>query len=131
MKSANNEKKYTDKNRQRDFDYYVKNLSRLYKQYGRCYLVIRNKTILGSYRTIESALKATQKEYPLGSFIVQKCGPDESAYSVRIMSFAFSGMDVISKGDFSVTNVNRKTSFSFRIPSKKRIDYMQEPLMDV
>lgn len=40
------------------------------------------------------------------------------------------GMDVISKGDFAVTNVNRKTSFSFRIPSKKRIDYMQEPLMD-
>ena len=38
------------------------------------------------------------------------------------------GMDVISKGDFSVTNVNKKTTFSFRIPSVKRIDYMQEPL---
>lgn len=38
------------------------------------------------------------------------------------------GMDVISKGDFSVTNVNKRTTFSFRIPSVKRIDYMQEPL---
>ena len=36
------------------------------------------------------------------------------------------GMDIISKGDFSVTNVDGKTTFSFRIPSMERIDYVKE-----
>ncbi|MBO4308134.1 MAG: SEC-C domain-containing protein [Bacteroidales bacterium] len=34
------------------------------------------------------------------------------------------GMDIISKGDFSITNVGGKTTFSFRIPSMERIDYV-------
>ena len=37
------------------------------------------------------------------------------------------GMDVITKGDFAVTNVNGKTTFSFRIPSLETIDYMKDP----
>lgn len=89
MKHTGTEKAYTEENRQRDFEYYVKNLQRLYNKYGSCYLVIRNKVILGAYKTIESALKATRKKYPMGAFIVQKCGPDESAYTERIMSFSF------------------------------------------
>jgi len=35
------------------------------------------------------------------------------------------GMDIITLGDFSVTNVNG-TTFSFRIPSLKEIDYVKE-----
>ena len=80
---------YTEENGLQDFEYYVNNLQCLYKKYGDCYLVIRNKVILGSYRTIESALKATRKKYPMGEFIIQKCGPDESAYTERMVSFSF------------------------------------------
>lgn len=36
------------------------------------------------------------------------------------------GMDIISRGDFSVTNVGEKTTFSFRIPSMERIDYVTQ-----
>lgn len=36
------------------------------------------------------------------------------------------GMDVISKGDFAVTNVGGITTFSFRIPSQETIDYVQQ-----
>ena len=36
------------------------------------------------------------------------------------------GMDIIALGDFSVTNVNQKTVFSFRYPSIKTIDYVEE-----
>lgn len=36
------------------------------------------------------------------------------------------GMDIITKGDFSVSNYNNTTVFSFRIPSRKRTDYVQE-----
>jgi hypothetical protein len=37
------------------------------------------------------------------------------------------GMDIISHGDFSVTNYAGKTCFSFRIPSLERIDLGIEP----
>lgn len=36
------------------------------------------------------------------------------------------GMDIIKHGDFSITNVNNKTTFSFRTPSIKEIDYVEE-----
>ena len=36
------------------------------------------------------------------------------------------GMDIIQMGDFSITNTNQKTVFSFRIPSIKMIDYVEE-----
>lgn len=36
------------------------------------------------------------------------------------------GMDIINRGDFSITNVGAKTVFSFRMPSIKNIDYVKE-----
>ena len=36
------------------------------------------------------------------------------------------GMDIITLGDFSITNVNGKTVFSFRIPSTETVDYVQQ-----
>lgn len=36
------------------------------------------------------------------------------------------GMDIITRGDFSVTNVAGKTTFSFRVPSIETIDYVND-----
>ena len=36
------------------------------------------------------------------------------------------GMDIISNGDFSITNFGGKTCFSFRIPSKQTVDFVKE-----
>lgn len=38
------------------------------------------------------------------------------------------GMDIISQGDFSITNVEGKTTFSFRLPSLERIDYTEKEM---
>lgn len=40
------------------------------------------------------------------------------------------GMDIISLGDFSITNFNDQTCMSFRVPSKHEIDYVQHPTMN-
>lgn len=37
------------------------------------------------------------------------------------------GMDVINKGDFAITNVKGKTTFSFRVPSIETIDFVNNP----
>ena len=36
------------------------------------------------------------------------------------------GMDVITLGDFAISNVDGKTTFSFRIPSCERVDFVKE-----
>ena len=35
------------------------------------------------------------------------------------------GMDVINCGDFAISNLDGKTSFSFRMPSLERIDFAE------
>jgi predicted aspartyl protease len=37
------------------------------------------------------------------------------------------GMDIIGKGDFAVTNLDGKTTMSFRFPSVERIDFVKNP----
>jgi|ERR1017187_2571226 predicted aspartyl protease len=39
---------------------------------------------------------------------------------------ALIGMDIISQGDFAVTNHNGKTTFSFCCPSRREIDFVAE-----
>lgn len=51
--------------------------------------------------------------------LVSEC-PDVSEFGVII------GMDIISQGDFSITNVQSRTVLSFRIPSIMKIDYVVE-----
>jgi len=36
------------------------------------------------------------------------------------------GMDIISKGDFAISNSNGKTIFTFQIPSTHKTDFVQE-----
>ena len=36
------------------------------------------------------------------------------------------GMDIITQGDFSITNKDQKTVFSFRFPSETHTDYVKE-----
>ena len=40
------------------------------------------------------------------------------------------GMDIISLGDFAVTNLNKRTMFSFRIPSMVEIDFVKQSYLD-
>lgn len=48
-------------------------------------------------------------------------------FPARDPSFAvLVGMDVITLGDFSITNVDNRTCMSFRTPSSQCIDYVQE-----
>ncbi len=39
---------------------------------------------------------------------------------------ALIGMNIISQGDFALTNFGGKTTFTFRHPSKRKIDFVQE-----
>ena len=39
------------------------------------------------------------------------------------------GMDIITRGDFSITNVGDRTVFSFRVPSLATVDFVKQPTL--
>ncbi len=78
---------YSDKERKEDFDFFLKQYEELYKKYGKCFVSIRNKKILGIFHTEEEAIDITSSEYELGEFIVQECNGDESGYTNYITSW--------------------------------------------
>ena len=66
-------------------------------------------------------------------FLVNVYLPNHVAFSgLRVTRGKFVGadiligMDIISNGDFAVTNYQGVTKFSFRVPSQRHIDYVQE-----
>lgn len=51
---------------------------------------------------------------------VTECSEQAGSFDVII------GMNVITAGDFVITNIDKKTTFSFRVPSKQTIDFVEE-----
>jgi len=73
----------------KDFEWFLENYNDLYEKYGRSFLAIKNKNVLGVYDSFADAVDSTAKTEKLGTFIVQECTGDESAYTVQIASMHF------------------------------------------
>ena len=72
-----------------DYKWFLDNYLELYKKYGDTFLVIKNKTVIGSYNSYAEAVKAMEGREDIGTFIVQKCNGCESAYTNYISSICF------------------------------------------
>lgn len=83
--------KYTDIERKQDFNFFINNYQELYKKYGHKFLAIKNKEILGVYDSIPSAIDELSEKYEVGSYIIQECTGDESAYRTTIMRLIIKG----------------------------------------
>jgi hypothetical protein len=61
-----------------NYAWFQENLPELEKQYGDKYIVIKNKSVIGSYDSQRDAfIDMKGKEVP-GTFIIQLCSTDES-----------------------------------------------------
>ena len=66
-----------------DYNWYKQNLNSLHEQYGEKYIAIKDKSVLGAYDSYFEGVEKTSRETPIGSFIIQRCGPDEAEIAVR------------------------------------------------
>ena len=71
----------------------------------------------------------TTETFLVGIFLPNKVVLNEVRVSKGIFRDAdvLIGMDIISHGDFAVTNKDGKTVFSFRMPSTECIDFVKHP----
>lgn len=77
---------YDDKDREENFDFFLEQYKELYTKYGKCFVAIRKKKILGIFYT-EEALDITSSKYEFGEFIVQECNGNETGYTNYITSW--------------------------------------------
>jgi len=78
-----------EKLRDSDYEWFLDNYLDLFREYGASYLVIKNKTVLGAYKSYAEGVKSVRDRVTLGTFIVQECNGDESAYTNYISSVNF------------------------------------------
>ncbi len=76
---------YQDKQADDDFDFFLDNYDAIYKEYGKCFIAIRNKHILGTFSTVREGVDALAPDYPQGSYILQECDGTPAAYTTSIM----------------------------------------------
>lgn len=74
-----------------DFQWFLSNYDKLYREYGDKYLAIKNQEVIGVYNSYIDGVNETKKTEELGSFIIQHCNGDESGYSNFISSMNFMG----------------------------------------
>jgi hypothetical protein len=65
----------------REFEYYLAHQAELVEKYNGQVIAIKNASVLGAYPDEVTAVAETQKTHRLGSFLVQKVEPGDSAYT--------------------------------------------------
>lgn len=73
-----------------DFKWFLDNYDNLFHEYGPGYLSIKDKRVLGHYKTYAEGVKNTAKTEKIGTFIVQLCDGTEAAYTNYISSVDFA-----------------------------------------
>ena len=76
-------------NQSKDYQWFLSNYNKLYEKYGIAFLVIKNENVIGAYSTYAEGIKEASKCNELGTFIVQCCNGNESAYTNYISSLNF------------------------------------------
>jgi hypothetical protein len=65
----------------KEFEYYLDNQDELVKLYNGKYLIIKDKSVVGSFEKEEDALYSALDKYEQGTYIIQKCSPGEWDYA--------------------------------------------------
>jgi hypothetical protein len=65
----------------REFEYYLAHQGEMVAQYDGKVIVLKNQAVLGVYDNELAAIEETRKHHELGTFLVQKVGPGNAAYT--------------------------------------------------
>ena len=70
----------------KEYEWFLENYEYLFNKYGESYLVIKDDTVLGNYKTFSEGLLSVKGKEPDGSYIVHKCGKTKDADMVTLFS---------------------------------------------
>lgn len=70
----------------KELSYFIAHQDELVAKHLGKTLVLRGETVEGAYDTPLQAYLTAQKQFPAGTFMIQRCLPGPSAYTVTISS---------------------------------------------
>ena len=73
---------------QKEFEYYLANQAEMVEKYDGKFIVIKDCKVLGVFDNELTAITESQKEHKLGTFLIQKVTPGDTAYSLTFHSRA-------------------------------------------
>lgn len=71
---------------EKNFEYFLKHYDDIFKQYGCCFVVLKNQKVIASYPSFSEAYHKTLETETLGDFSIQECNGEESGYTNYIAS---------------------------------------------
>lgn len=71
-----------------EFIYFIDNQDELVRKHRGKYIVIKDRRVIGVYASEWDAYTESQKQHELGTFLIQKCEPGPSAYTVVLRPVA-------------------------------------------
>lgn len=82
---------YSQEDRTKDFNFFIKNYDQFFQKYGHVFLAIRNEKVLGTYSSVSQAITNLFDKYKPGQYIIQECTGDDTAYKTSIMRLMIKG----------------------------------------
>ena len=71
---------------EREFNYYREHQEELVPLYKGKFVVIRDSQVLGAFDTELDAIKEISPQYPMGTFLIQKCEAGDASLTQRFHS---------------------------------------------
>lgn len=75
---------------QEELAFFIAHQDDLVKKYRGQVLVIKGQQLIGVYKTPLEAYLQAQMQFPLGTFMLQRCEPGSDAYTVTLNSHTFA-----------------------------------------
>lgn len=75
---------------QKDFEFFLENRSEIIEGHLGKFVVIADQQVVGYFAGQIEAIERVGKERPIGTFLVQRCEPDEESYSQTFHSRAWT-----------------------------------------
>ena len=66
---------------EKEFNFYLEQQEELLKKYQGKYIVIKDRTVIGSYDSELEAIEKTIEKHEMGTFLVQKCESGSDNYT--------------------------------------------------
>ncbi len=79
----------------KELDYFISHQQELVARHAGKILVLRGEEVVGAYGSPLEAFNAAKEQFPVGTFMLQRCEPGPDAYTVIINSLNRGGGSVI------------------------------------
>lgn len=83
---------YTEEQKEKDFNYFKSINNSFYSKHGHSFLAVKDSNIIDFAPSVpELITKMTEKDFEIGTYLIQECTGDESSYTNIVMRLLIKG----------------------------------------